>query len=92
MLGITPKIFLHNLFAKHIDNSIKNYGDKPYQYFNSGFNCNCDNLVAESNFENNAQVFTINVSATYCVYAFQKFSFHSIPGIYSPLRGPPVNS
>ena len=53
------------MFAKHIDSGYEksNWNNKSYHLTSSGFNCNCDNLVAESSF----------------VIDQQLFSFHRIP-------------
>lgn len=89
-LSITPKRFLHNAFAKHIDSNHENNNDKPYQLTNSGYNCDSDNLVAESAFLNDLHSFVFPPSYTFCSYIFKNTSFSSTSEIYSPLRGPPA--
>ena len=91
-LSITPKRFLHDIFAKHIDNSkgpVKN-NSHPYQLDNAGYNCDNDNLVAESSFEIEQQNFSFPVFFCFSAYTIQHISFSSTFGIYSPLRGPPA--
>jgi hypothetical protein len=90
-LGITPKRFLHNVFAKHIDSSNKRNGDNPYQLSVSGFNCDNDNLVAESTFVIEQNSFQIPLFVCYSSYVIKNISFSSNPKIFSYLRGPPVN-
>lgn len=91
VFGITPKRFLHNAFAKHIDNSSQSATGKPFQLTTSGYNCDCDNLVAESIFLNDLQVFSFPLFFSYSSYTIKNISFTSISEVYSPLRGPPVN-
>ena len=90
-LSITPKRFLHNVFAKHTDNKPAKNNDKPYQLTNSGYNCDSDNLVAESTFLNDPPSFQFPLSTTFSSYVVKNISFTSIAAIYSSLRGPPEN-
>ena len=89
-MSVTPKRFLHNVFAKHIDSKSEKNNNKPYQLTNSGYNCDCDNLVAESTFINDLPSFYFPVSASFSSYVVKNISFSSISAIFSPLRGPPV--
>jgi len=89
-LSITPKKFLHNVFAKHIDSRHEKNNRKPYQLTNSGYNCDSDNLVAESTFLNDLPSFEFPVPTSFSSYAVRNISFSSITAIYSPLRGPPA--
>jgi hypothetical protein len=89
-LSITPKRFLHNVFAKHIDSKPGRTSDKPYQLSNSGYNCDSDNLVAESTFLNDLPSFQFPVCTYFSCYVVKNISYSSISTIYSPLRGPPV--
>jgi len=91
VLGVTPKRFLHDLFAKHIDITSKKRSDIPFQLSKSGYNCDCDNLVAESTFVSNQQIFAFPLFTSFSAYIFGEISFCSISKIYYPLRGPPVN-
>ena len=88
-LSITPKRFLHNIFAKHIDNKTEQVNYKPYQVSHSGYNCDNDNLVAESNFVGDQNSFSVPLFSNYSAYLFKNISFSSFTAIYSPLRGPP---
>ena len=89
-LSITPKRFLHNLLVKHIDRKHENNSDKPYQLTNSGYNCDSDNLVAESTFLNDLPSFEFPLYTSFSSYVIKNISFSSISTIYSPLRGPPA--
>jgi len=90
-LSITPKKYLHDIFAKHVDISYKKSGDKVYQLTSSGFNCNCDNLVAESSFVIDQHLFSFPIFNSFSAFLIKDISFSSVPGIYSSLRGPPEN-
>jgi hypothetical protein len=89
--SITPKRFLHDVFAKHIDNKPQKNNDAPWQLTNAGYNCDSDNLVAESNFVSDQQVFSVPLFLSFSSYILKDISFSSASGIYSSLRGPPVN-
>jgi len=91
-LSITPKRFLHDMIAKHSDSRPGKNNDSPYQLANSGYHCDCDNLVAESAFVGEQPVFSFPVFTSFASYTVKDISFSSVPGIYSTLRGPPVNS
>jgi len=92
-LSITPKKYLHDMFAKHIDGRYEknNKNNQSYQLTSSGFNCNCDNLVAESSFVTDQQLFSFQLFKFFFSHHTRDISFSSVPGIYSSLRGPPVN-
>ena len=91
--GITPKLALHNLVAKHKDGRAKSSLPDPFstQISKAGFNCPCDNLVTESPFvvESNASYILVEaafINYQHCfaeeVYSSQKYC--------SSLRGPPA--
>ncbi len=90
-LSITPKRFLHDAFAKHTDSKHPKSNDRLYQLSVAGYNCDNDNLVAESNFVSDLQIFSFPVFAPIASYVIKNISFTSTFGIYSRLRGPPVN-
>lgn len=90
-LSITPKRFLHEVFAKHSDSKSKKNDDKPYQLINSGYNCDSDNFVAESIFLSGEPYFELPLFSTFSSYIFKNLSFSSILRFYFSLRGPPVN-
>ncbi len=90
-LSITPKRFLHNVFAKHIDSGNKKTDNTPYQLNLSGYNCDDDNLVAQSAFDAHQSSFEFALFSAYSGYIFSNISFSSSQKIFSSLRGPPVN-
>ena len=90
-LSITPKRILHDLFAKHIDNKPQKITHHLSQLSKAGFNCDNDNLVAESSFLSEFQIFSHPVFYCFSPYNFKHTSFQSVSGIQSRLRGPPVN-
>ena len=89
-VSITPKRLLHNAFAKHVDIRYQRTNDTPYQFAPSGYNCDNDDLVAESAFESVSQHFDLPAFPSFPSYILKNISFTSTAGIYSPLRGPPV--
>lgn len=91
--SITPKKLLHDVFADHIDSKCKldHSHDLNGQITTSGYNCQTDNLVIESPFENVSFTVTLFVP---CFYTQQNDS--SIRNLFSSdhfifgLRGPPA--
>ena len=79
------------MFAKHIDNKKENDSDRSCQFNIAGYNCDTDNLVAESAFIPGQHSFSFPLSFVYSSYILRNISFTSSPQIYSCLRGPPVN-
>ncbi len=88
--SITPKRFLHSVFAAHADRSQKN-SNKPCQVNNAGYNCDNENVVAESAFLCGHQSFQLPVFVAFLSNIFKNNTYHSVNGIYPLLRGPPVN-
>ncbi len=91
LLGITPKKVLHNWIANHSDQVPVGGKNHHTQISYAGYQCNVENLVSESPFEN----------VTFTTPAFDKPSFFvpysaSIVSYYSQhfytrdLRGPPI--
>jgi hypothetical protein len=89
-VSITPKRFLHNAFAKHVDDRCKKTSDHRCQVSISGYNCDNDNQVAESAFVTVHPSFSFPLFFSFSSYIAKEISFSSTTGIYSPLRGPPV--
>ncbi len=52
LLSITPRQYVHYLFAHHHDSIEKVVRTHNTSLSVGGYNCNVDQLVAESNFEN----------------------------------------
>lgn len=90
-LAITPKKTLHGLLANHTDCATKSINGKEQQLSKSGFNCKCDNFVAESTFVCDQQLFSFPIFTSFPAYIFKEMSFYSISKSYNLLRGPPVN-
>lgn len=89
-LGITPKKTLHQWFANHKDITSGAPVGKTQQLTKAGFNCNCENLVAESHFVTFSSLIVINISS---FYTFASYSTPSvIPYLFfqNNLRGPPL--
>jgi len=89
-LSITPKRFLHEVFAKHSDSRTKKNTDKPFQFTYQGFNCDVDNIVAQSPFESYQCSFAFSSFSSFLPYIFSNVSFSSTEHIHSSLRGPPA--
>ena len=90
-LAITPKKTLHVLLANHTDNTTKSKDGEGQQLSKSGFNCKCDNLVAESTFVSDQHIFYFPIFTFFSPHIFKEISFYSISKSYNLLRGPPVN-
>ena len=88
--SITPKIFLHALVTHHKDNHTGTIDAKP-RITRSGYNCDCENLVAESTFEytNAVPEFITPVLFVTHQYIITPF-FHSQDSYVAGLRGPPM--
>ncbi|MEP7256795.1 MAG: hypothetical protein ABI687_00350 [Flavitalea sp.] len=89
--GMTPKIFLHDLFAEHTDFSLSlNKYPHTNQVDKAGFRCNCDHLVVESPFTDQADRVELSIPVFFSdlqEHFFYDYHFTS-PFFYS-LRGPP---
>src|ERR1700731_2549167 len=90
--SVTPRKLLHDVFANHKD-GYSNLSGTPGlpQVSSTVFNCQCDNLVAESPFIDDSspiEIFTPGLFAEYksglvtSIHAEQQFFFG--------LRGPPA--
>ena len=80
---------MHNLFADHIDRNLAKTSDIPYQLNETGYSCDTDNLVAESNFVNEENSFEFPLFTSFSLFIPGKISLSSSDRIYTPLRGPP---
>ncbi len=88
-LGITPKKTLHTLLAKHTDSAAKSNDEKADHLNKAGYNCKCDNLVAESYFIESVLA-EISLSAYFSSVIYKKSSFCSVPCFFFDLRGLPT--
>jgi hypothetical protein len=90
ILGITPKKTLHTWFANHTDTTSSTPVKKAQQLSKTGFNCKCDDLVAESHFISPVSLIVINSPIIHSFFSFDIISFVSIPLFHNNLRGPPL--
>lgn len=91
-LSITPKITLHKWFANHIDSTFKIPNGNTTQISKAGFNCKCDDLVAESHFMASPGLIIINIGTYFPLYSFYIPTYYSVSLFYNYLRGPPVSA
>lgn len=89
-LSITPVFFVHTLFAKHTDNTTDTQST-GYHLTEGGFNCKCDDFVAEAQFLNDAEYIPLKIIKYFSVFnGSHSYHFYSQHHFYSELRGPPV--
>jgi hypothetical protein len=89
-VAITPKKVLHDIFAKHEDTRSSVSDHSTNAVSKSGYNCNCDDQVAESNFLHPLPNLEIILPCTSSSPGTLKIAFTSLPNYYTSLRGPPV--
>lgn len=95
LFSVTPKRFLHTLFANHIDRSFNTrlYSEKSSEHFsNSGINCQLDNLVVESSFLFSFSDINIHIYPEFISLTIEKenrlvYSYIN----HTSLRGPPFS-
>ena len=88
-LAITPRIALHNWFAHHKDSNGHLPADNRQQLSTAGFNCNCENLVAESHFATFSITLLFGVRLVHYSY-FQRITPSATVSLdLQHLRGPP---
>lgn len=92
VFSIMPKKFLHDLLSNHLDTLASSPVNDCTSHVNVAvFHCQCDNLVAESPFDEEQHIF--NVTAP--VFILSHHIQYSYPYVYTAdfffeLRGPPV--
>ncbi|MCY7293485.1 MAG: hypothetical protein LH615_15010 [Ferruginibacter sp.] len=90
-VNITPKRYLHDVFADHKD-SISNVSkDGKVQISQDGYHCDCHHLVATSPFVEQDDVITSSLHFQYNL--FRTYYSCSIPpatALFFELRGPPL--
>src|SRR5450432_1893755 len=89
-IGITPKQTLHDWFANHKDSTSTIPGGKTPQLTKAGFNCDQNDLVAESHFITFSSLVVVNIPSVHSFVSFCIPSFVSLPFFYNNLRGPPL--
>ncbi len=90
LLGITPKKTLHTWFANHTDSTSKIPDGKTQQLTKAGFNCKCDDLVAESHFVAFSNPIVISNPAFYSFISCNTTPSVSLSLFHNNLRGPPL--
>ena len=90
--SITPKLFLHTLFAGHVDNVVVKNSKAPYQITHSGFNCDKDGVVATSPFVAEDAVINFPFPIFFSAYISGETSFNSAEKLFYRLRGPPAEN
>lgn len=90
VLSITPKLYLHTIFANHTDVVYKSTDGKE-QVSKNGYSCDCNSQVATSPFTDHVDAFEIGVLSVYpsLIPHFPSL----IPAnttLYFELRGPPA--
>lgn len=88
-LGVTPKLTMHTLFADHTDATGKASDNKTPQIYKAGINCQCDDLVAESNFIGASIPSIFILFRCHLFFNHPKVSFVSVSSLFIDMRGPP---
>ena len=89
--SITPTIVFHNWLADHTDTLKKSTNTTGKQIGKKTFNCNCDNIVAESPFtESDKEIIVIPEQLFSLVKINNPVHFTTSLHIFYSLRGPPV--
>jgi len=90
LLSITPKMLLHSISANHKDQPYKKT-DGSLQYNSSGFNCDCNSVVATSPFTGTSHKFELPKLVHFSSYREKPpVSLSSSDHFYFKLRGPPA--
>jgi hypothetical protein len=78
------------MFATHKD-KVNSTTEKGYQLSTGGFNCNCEDFVAEGQFLNDAHIIVITAPKVFSVFnTVPGYTFFSQHHFFSELRGPPA--
>lgn len=88
-LGITPRKTLHDWFANHKDSTCKTSTGKTTQFSKAGYNCRCDDLVAESHFVTFINVLVVNFHSVNSFFSLDIPALISLSLFHNNLRGPP---
>ncbi len=88
-LGITPRKTLHDWFANHQDSTSNIPSGKTEQLSKAGFNCKCDDLVAESQFVTFSNSIVINFPSINSFFSVNIPALVSTLLFHNNLRGPP---
>ena len=90
ILSITPRKTLHTWFANHKDSTSTIPDGKTQQLTKAGFNCKCDDLVAEAHFITFSSLVVVNIPSVHSFVSFCIPSFVSLSLFHNNLRGPPL--
>ena len=88
-LSITPKRYLHTLFASHTDNKSP-HAEGPFQLSVSGYNCDNDDTVADSVFTGAISPPDHSLPSHYQEYLPIRVLLFTSGKVFHSLRGPPV--
>lgn len=90
-LSITPKIYLHDLFAGHTDTITKVSADGKAQISSKGFNCECNSLVATSPFTEEPDAASSILPLVYpSLFISLTTPVYTCRHDFTELRGPPT--
>ncbi len=87
--SMTPRLFLHDLFAGHIDTHAIKDSKAPVQMNTAGYHCDKDGVVASSSFIADEPPVLFSNVVPFSLYQTGKEELCSASKIYYPLRGPP---
>ena len=88
--SIMPKLFLHDLFAGHVDYVHVKKTNAPFRVDPAGFNCDKDGVVATSPFLADEPAVVYYTFIPFSPYTPEETALSSANKIYYPLRGPPA--
>lgn len=93
VLSITPVIFLHNMFADHLDLKIEHHHKRTNEVAKAGIDCHTENFVAERNFLFMFHPVQFLLSAAFpALFSTYIQDFYSQHHFFAELRGPPVKA
>lgn len=89
--SITPKVFLHDVFAGHIDVQQQKNTKGAYHLNKAGFNCDKQGFVATSPFLADEQAICFCDFVPFSIFIDGAIDLYSSDKLFSLLRGPPAN-
>lgn len=92
MFSITPRVYLHEMFANHQDTAASNSSDEEDQLSSIGFRCDTHDQVAESPFTSHGFQLVIAPPILYPTATTQHLiaNLRLKAPVISTLRGPPA--
>lgn len=92
-LGITPKLALHDVLANHKDRTSIIDTHTGDQLSKTGFNCKCENQVAESPFTTPVETVLASLFSLHeKPQSPSLYAFYASPYFFFELRGPPATA